>query len=205
MAEEWRVWFRRLADAPRVDYVPLLAVDRSRLPGTQAVPRTVPESSYVREGRLEWPDPDGWYGISPAKKWGRADEVRDLDASEALQRLTEALELPGTPVDYHFLVQSGMEALWAERRDQTWVLPVVEQLAWVSVRLGLEFRAALSSLGSLMPVLAFHQLITMYLREGWVREAVHVLELAERYYGRPWHRRDEILSRLHALDAEPHE
>jgi len=55
--------------------------------------------------------------------------------SELLRRLEEALELPGEPVDYHFLIQETCGLLYWRRREHPSFLAHVESLARWDVEL----------------------------------------------------------------------
>lgn len=199
------LWLPRLADDPRIQYAPPLVVDRRRLPGHGTQPRAGRLVLDDQEPFLEWPGQDGWERSSPADRWGCITEGREEDPTRIFTRLVEALELPGTPSDYHFLVQGGAESLWQHRRQHPWVLPVVEQFAWVSVRLAFTYRDTLRLNDTMpLPVLAFGRLVGLYAREGWVREAAHVMALAEQYTGQPWHDREALLARVRVLDEEAH-
>lgn len=198
-------WLPRLADDPRIQYTPPSGVGRRRLPGHGTQPRAGRRILDDQEPFLEWPGPDGWERSSPADRWGRVTEGREEDPARIFTRLVEALELPGTPSDYHFLVQGGAESLWQHRRQHPWVLPTVEQFAWVSIRLAFAYRDALRLSDAMpLPVLAFGRLVGLYTREGWMREAAHVVALAEQYTGQPWHDRETLLARVRLLDEEAH-
>jgi hypothetical protein len=121
------------------------------------------------------------------------------------QHLGETLELPGEPTDYHFAIQSVLEALWKRRRTEPTVLTTVEQLAWLDLSLAQARPDAVSTdiqgKRKFYAVLAFQYLITLYEREGALREALEVAELAVRYQQQQA-KRDELVGRVTALDTE---
>ncbi len=51
------------------------------------------------------------------------------------RHLSEVLELAGTPGDYHFAIQHALETLWNGRRGRPDVFEIIEELAWLNIRL----------------------------------------------------------------------
>ena len=112
----------------------------------------------------------------------------------------EALELPGKLSDYHFAIQNCHNSLKGFAREEPWVLEEVERLCWLDIRLISEYpeiitpepiniadeelaKIATARRGErrFATVLAFQQLISMYDREGYLREALEVAKIAERF------------------------
>jgi hypothetical protein len=199
-------WFQRFGDIPGVSYATPAGIDRRRLPGADAQPQL---HTYDGERQLSWPGAEG-SGIistssSPAHERAFGTDFAGMSTAAALQHLGEALELPGEPTDYHFAIQSVLQALWKRRRTEPTVLMMVEQLAWLDLSLAQARPDAVSTdiqgERKFYAVLAFQYLITLYEREGALREALEVAELAVRY-AQQQAKRDELVARVTAVDAE---
>jgi hypothetical protein len=197
-------WFRRLGDIPGVDYARDPRVNRSKLPGHDDVPETIShEFQGTRRTGLSWPIGSGSGSASPAQ---RHHSVKSgATAAELLLHMTEGLELPGIPSDYHFIIQGSVEALWTRRREEPEVFEVVEKLCWLDISL---IRAKpgsvsieTSSKQNLVRVIAFQRLIDLYEREGFLRDALYVATLAASFeQGDVYVER--LRDRIATLDAE---
>lgn len=182
-------WFRRLAEVSGVAYAGAPGVNRSELPGHEVVPRlSVFEFDGKRHERLVWPTANGQTGSSPAALHARMVASPQLsDPSPVLLcRLHEALELPGTPADYHFAIQGCVQELWKRRRTEPHLLPDVERLCWLDIRL---IEAQPNTIAfereggtSFVNVLAFGYLIELYSREGFLNEALEVAQRGVRLH-----------------------
>ena len=193
-------WFPRLGDVPGIEYVNR-AVDRTRLLGHDAVPRI---EQFEFDGRvhesLYWPTKDGTTSASPANTWETKPLENETDGQTALRQLLESLELPGTLSDYHFAIQHGHDALRIKAREEPWVFEEVERLCWVDIKLIEQYPETITvepitiqdeELAKLanerrgerkfFRVTAFHQLISLYEREGYLKEALEVAKIAERF------------------------
>ena len=199
-------WFQRFGDIPGVSYSTPASIDRGRLPSAVVRPQI---DMYDGERHLSWPGAEG-SGIistsaSPAHERAFGTDLAGMSTAAALQHLGETLELPGEPTDYHFAIQSVLEALWKRRRTEPTVLMTVEQLAWLDLSLAQARPDAISTdiqgKRKFYAVLAFQYLITLYEREGALREALEVAELAVRYEQQQ-SKRDELVGRVTALDTE---
>jgi len=119
------------------------------------------------------------YGVG--KEWPKT-------LTALLRRIDEVLELPGTPSDYHFFLQAAIEELWKFRGSKPDVLPEIERLAWLDVRLVTTAAdpAASRSNGtrSAFSVRAFSLLKRLYLLNGDLAGAWQVEEHARRH-GQP--------------------
>jgi hypothetical protein len=214
-------WFRRLAVVPGIDYIPDPTINRSLLPGHDAVPKI---SQFEFEGKphesIQWPTEGGSTGLSPAQGWKTQPRESETEAQTALRQLREALELPGTLSNYHFVIQGCYDALRRFARTEPWVLEEVERLCWLDVRLVSRYPQTitlepitiadqeLAKLASerrgnrqFYSVLAFHQLITMYDGEGYLREALEVAKIGQQFEQCPG-KVEEIEERLRLLEAE---
>jgi hypothetical protein len=105
---------------------------------------------------------------------------------DLLQRLWEGLELPGRPYDYHAAIERVREMLFSRRLAEPEVLERVESLAWLDIRLVLACPyAVLVETGEgadhFHGMSAFDALIRMYRTEGFMREALEVAELGQRF------------------------
>src|SRR5713101_7399102 len=178
-----RRWFRSLADIPRVGYERNPSVDRTQLPGHDAVPK---KEVFTTEGKrheaLVWSIPGGTSSASPAHQF----TPQDTSTAGLLRYVGEVLELPGEASDYHFAIQRVIEDLWKRRREEPHVLPELERLCWLDVRLVEAVPEAISyeqSDGSrhFVRVLAFSRLVYLYEREGFLHEALDVAERANRF------------------------
>lgn len=174
-------WFRRLAEVPQLNYPGSPGIIRTSLPGHN----TVPEINQYGYDGLMWPMGEGSTSASPAKAWEptmRADETK---AEFALRRMYEKLELPGTLSDYHFTIQQGHDELHGQIRQAPAVLEEIERLCWLNIRLIEHYPATITSEYDenkrFFRVSAFHRLIDLYLKEGYLNEAMHVAEVAEHF------------------------
>ncbi|MGI8837496.1 MAG: hypothetical protein ACR2H4_12790 [Pyrinomonadaceae bacterium] len=193
-------WFPRFGDVPGIRYVNE-AVDRTRLAGHDAIPK---KARFEFHGRvhesMHWPTKDGSTSASPAKTWETKPLAGETTGQTALRQLREALELPGTLTDYHFAIQHGHDELRANAREEPWILEEVERLCWLDIKLIEQYPETITvepitiqdeELAKLATerrgerrffgVSAFHQLIGLYEREGYLREALEVATIAERF------------------------
>ena len=196
-------WFPRFGEVPGVEYSPLTPVDGKRLPGAGARPERISDRSGGRF--LHWPTKGGSSSASPAHERAFGTDFSDMPTAKVLRHLAETLELPGIPSDYHFAIQGVLEALWSRRRDEPAVFDMVERLCWLDLGLvrarpdcvSYEADGEVRYYG----LAAFGHLATLYEREGALREALDVAELAM-HYGQLDARRDDLARRLAALEAE---
>jgi len=219
-------WFRRLAEAPGIEYKPDPAIDRLQLPGHDAVPKI---NRYEFDGRrhesLSWPTEGGSTGTSPAQAWKTQPRKDETEAQITLRQLQEALELPGTLSNYHFAIQGCHDALRRLASAEPWVLEEVERLCWLDIRLIRQYpktitlepittaheelaKVAAERRGErkFFSVSAFYQLISMYEREGYLREALEVAKIGRVFEQCPG-KVEEIQDRINRVEAEtiPHE
>jgi len=183
-------WYPRLAEIPGIRYVPPSGIDRGRLRGVNAKPR-IERYRSVLDGTTHVSAMWGDTSQSPAAAHGdaAADAGRPRNEAELNKRLRgayEALELPGSAHDYHFKLLGAYQTLWSSRTLAAWALNEVERLCLIDIELieahpldpGEDFD--LREVGQ--P--AFNQLIQLYQREGYLREAIQIAERAAHFLRR---------------------
>lgn len=175
-------WYEQLAAVPGVPYTGHPTVDRTKLPQHNAKPEV---HSYDFDGRshrsLSWGTPQGSTSQSPAAGWRIDSDPRKTPSKDLLCALHEALALPGTIADYHFALLGAYDTLWARRKREPELLPELEHLLLLDVALVEAHPDAIShdvQGEKFTPnVPAFHLLVSLYEREGFLRDA---LEIAKR-------------------------
>jgi hypothetical protein len=197
------LWFRRLAEAPNVGYLGNSEIDRTRLPGHDAVPKEAFDSSGNKYDFLNWPRGTA----SPAERRGATPTAGTESAHKSLRRMYEALELPGTPSDYHFVIQSCCQQLWnfTTRRTEPWVFLEIEKLCWLDIRLLEAFpqmaQVDRSEGPAYFHVVAFDTLIRLYKQEGYLYEALDVAKRAVKF-DQQHEALEELQQRVAILEAE---
>jgi hypothetical protein len=198
-------WFRRFGDIPSLDYNGSPTPDRTKLAGHDAVPEVVTfEIDGKNRQSLSWRQAHGSGSASPAQLHG-GGETKDAPTAKVLLNLMEALELPGVPSDYHFLIQGCAEGLWTRRREEPEVYEIVEKLFSLDIRL-IEARPncvmiEYSEESTFFRVIAFQRLIDLYEREGFLREALDVALRANNFkQGEGYVER--LRERIAAVEAE---
>jgi hypothetical protein len=175
-------WFTRFGDIPGVVYT------SPGRPGPQQAASaggTSAASPILRRGLAA--DLAGrvvrWVAVSVELAHPQRSTQR-VDPRPA-EKLAEALELPGEPVDYHFAIQSVITALRPHRRHGATVFAEMERLCWLDLQLIRALPAAVSferdGEQRFFKIEAFSLLTDMYLREGALIDAVSVADVAEAY------------------------
>ena len=181
-------WERSLESVDGVGWVPLLPINRDSLPGIEAEPKVEMLQGYSERPlqHVEWIDPQGKLKDQMTSPSGqREGEFRsdpELAAERIAKVVSEALALPGTRSDYHFSMLGAWEALYGRRRADSRVFCWIEKLCLADIRLmelGPELVFAADHWGDRdedsYPVFpAFHQLSTLYQREGFLADAVKI-------------------------------
>lgn len=197
-------WFQRFGDIPGVSYTPLIAVNRGRLPHVKDRPE-VHTNGYSGRPTLWWPGAGGGTSASPTQRRGTARPYDEMTTDQIVRHVAETLELPGEPVDYHFAIQNPATALWQRRKIEPTVLTMVERLSRLDVELVVARPdlAATEHAGdrSYFQILTFGYLLTLYEREGALRDALDVAEIAVRFQQQQ-SRRDDLAARLNGIDEE---
>jgi hypothetical protein len=199
-------WFERLASVPGVQYVSHPDVDRRTLPQYDAKPKV---NSFTFDGHtrrsLSWETPDGSTSRSPAAEWGADADRREAASVDLLRRLHEAVELPGTVADYHFALLGAYQVLWGRRKREPELLPEIEKLLLLDVSLveAQPERIAPEIQGErIVPhVPAFHYLVSLYEREGFLHEALDIAKRAVKV-GQGSADEERLIARIAELEAE---
>ena len=205
MTESSVEWFHRLAEVPGAGYHGEPSVDRRKLRGHDAIPKGETHTFQGKRVRsLWWPQKGGGSSASPVQV-AAGRPAPDASIAAVRRRLAEVLELPGQASDYHFAIQGCVQEFWRRRRDEPDVLPHLEELCWINIRL-LEARPdAVTNDQATGPrfyhVVAFGCLIQLYEREGALREALAVAERATRFEQEE-DRLERIRQRLASVEAE---
>ena len=199
-------WYRRLSEVPHLQYQSDPTVKRTALPQHNTVPNVdTYEFQGKRHASLSWRTPGGSTSASPAHSWQTKRKKGESEAQTALRQLRETLELPGVLSDYYFAIQNAHEALWKHRREELWVLPVVEELCWLNIRLVEAYpevvRLEYDNKSRFVHIFAFGTLMTLYEREGFLKEALEIAHRAARFENRTG-AGDSLEARLATLNAE---
>jgi hypothetical protein len=194
-------WYLRMADIPKLAFTGSPGVARERLPGARLKP------AKAEHGSLMWSTPGGMTSASPVQTHGEAG-LQGMALPELVRHTWEALELPGTPMDYHFALQNTVEGLWRRRRAEPSALAELEMFARLDIDLAEADPRAVSFVDAGAPdggwtfvrMLTFGRLMTLYEREGAHREALDLARRGERL-GQTCNL-DELARKVAALDAE---
>ncbi len=191
------VWYPRFGDIPGVSYGTPAGLIVEKLAGSGMQPTT---RRYETSVSLDW----GNTSRSPASQHA---EYNDTSASVAriTRRLEEVLELPGTASDYHFALLVGADSLYRRRFAEADALPAVERFCWLDIQL-IEarpdaFMVDASKSGDYYRFPTLSRLITLYSTEGYLREALGIVEKTERF-GQAEGHREKLLTRIAMVETE---
>ncbi|HVP01422.1 MAG TPA: hypothetical protein VMT10_02535 [Solirubrobacteraceae bacterium] len=182
-------WFPSFDAVPGVVWEPLVPIDRGKLRGLDARPHAEERSLYDDRTYLhvEWLTPTGTElsneSGSPAALHQRKLETdRELAPRTVAKSISEMLALPGTRSDYHFGMLSAWGSLHGARQRDPRAFGWIEALCLADISLmeqGPElvfaedhWRDQERSGYPIVP--AFHQLSSLYQREGFLAAAVEV-------------------------------
>lgn len=179
-------WFRRVADIPGVSYTPNYHIDRINLVGNDFVPEvSAIEFAGKQKEILSWPSENGHGTITSPAGNRRALIVGDVPASDILRNLYECMELPGEPADYHFMLQGCAEVLLKCGRAENILTSDMEWLCKLDISLVQAFPDAVIPIWDPeqrpTSILCFEILIHLYERQGRVREALEIAEIASTF------------------------
>lgn len=175
MRSKQATWYKRLAAIPGIGY-PGDENLRKALPNANATPRVERFDFGDRmHEALVWKTRDGTSSASPVHEFAHGSHG-DESPEETRDRVLQGLELPGTPSDYHFLIQSAHEQLWGQRRERPDQYPMIEWLCQLNLRL-LEVHPETLWIGEdaasgLLRALAFDRLVSLYATEGFETEMI---------------------------------
>ena len=94
-------WYRNLSDVQGLNYKSRCDVDPTRLPGYGMEPLRDEKGELLIP--IRWPYEDTEFG-SPATRYAYDPKTPTDDTEQNLQRIWNAFELPGTPLEYSLLV-----------------------------------------------------------------------------------------------------
>ncbi|WP_030159918.1 hypothetical protein [Streptomyces sp. NRRL S-244] len=155
-----------MASIPGLAFVGSPGVKRDQLPGASVRP----DESY---GTPMWPTAEGSTSATPASQ----HVPFDARGAEHLASVWEALELPGSAMDYHFVLQSAVDRLWSDRRSYPAGLEMLEVFAKLDLELMEAAPQAVSFDENIRPdtfvrVTSVPRLISLLEREGALAEAL---------------------------------
>lgn len=177
MRNKEAVWYKRLADIPRARYSGE-PERRKRLANANVTPSV---QRFDFDGRqhvsLMWKTRDGESSASPVHEQAFRDHGNETPEATR-ERVLDTLELPGTPSDYHFLLQGAHDRLWDQRRERPDQYPMIEWLCELDLRL-LEAHPETLWIGDdaesgLIRIVGFDRLLSLYATEGFETEMIHV-------------------------------
>lgn len=149
-------------------------VVRGELPGA----RVRPDESY---GTPMWPTPQGHTSATPASQ----HVPYDASGEDLVARVWEALELPGSAMDYHFVLQGAVDRLWSTRGSYPAALDLLEVFALLDLELMEAAPQAVSFDAtdpvSFVRVTSVPRLVDLLEREGAFTEALAVAKRLTRF------------------------
>lgn len=188
-------WFERMAAIPGMCFSGSPEVVRDAIPGAH----DRPDGSY---GSLMWPSRDGSTSATPASR----HVPPEASGAQLVARTWEALELPGSAMDYHFILQGAVDRLWASRRSDPSRLELLETFTQLDLALIEAAPQAASfdetpSPTTFVRIVSVPRLVSLLEREGAFAEA---LELARRLarFGQGEEAVAQLSEKLAALEAE---
>ncbi|WP_208105883.1 hypothetical protein [Streptomyces sp. GC420] len=113
-----------MAAIPGIAFAGSPGVVREAVPGAG----DRPDESY---GSPMWPTAEGSTSSAPASR----HVPFDARGAELVARVWEALELPGSAMDYHFVLQGAVDRLWSTRRAEPEALAALEVFALLDLEL----------------------------------------------------------------------
>lgn len=180
-------WFPRFAEIPGIQYKPPKGLDFSHLLDRGKVPEI---SYYEFDGKKQksimWNYGDTTTGSSPANEWKTIPRPGESEATTILRQVYETLELPGTLSDYHFALQRSHGELNRYIAKEYWVSAQVERLCQLNIILIDKYPETISYENDegihYSRVTAFNRLQNLYENEGFLREALEIAKIANKFY-----------------------
>lgn len=175
MSGAMATWFERMAAIPGVRFTGSPGVVRDSL----AEARVRPEVSY---GSPMWPTAEGTTSATPTSR----HVPEEASGEDLVARVWEALELPGEPMDYHFVLQGAVNRLWSGRRSYPDGLELLEVFALLDLELMEAAPEAVSfdtgsHPASFVHVASVPRLVMLLEREGAFGEALGVARRLARF------------------------
>ncbi|MEH0407396.1 hypothetical protein ACFY7V_33870 [[Kitasatospora] papulosa] len=128
-----------------------------------------------------WLTPEGSTSATPASQ----HVPFDVRGEELVVRVWKALELPGSAMDYHFVLQNAVDRLWGVRGSFPAALELLEVFALLDLELMEAAPQAVSFDGadpvSFVRVTSVPRLIGLLEREGAFSEALAVAKRLTRF------------------------
>jgi hypothetical protein len=151
-------------------------------------------------------DEEGETSATPAQQYRDGDFGEAKSVADVLNQLGEALELPGNPSDYHFLIAAAAERLWKFRFGEPKALAEIERLCFLDIELVRVRPGIIAPYREGEPTLymaVFESLNRLYSKEGYLTELQEVQRMAvDEFDQRKGPRLDEVQERLAVLEAE---
>jgi hypothetical protein len=197
-----KTWFLRFGEIPGVSWTTPPGIDRRQIPGHDAAPE-----SRGWWPSFEHPEEDAITGATPAQQYARGDWSEGKTADAVLRHMAEALELPGNPSDYHFIIAAAQERLWKLRQIEPDAVQETERLCWLDVELVRARPEVIAPYHEDEPPLYMEVLdilYRLYLREGYLAEAEQVATMAITEFNQSRFQRQlhEVRQRRAVLEAE---
>lgn len=192
-------WYRCFGVIPGVSYATPPGVEVKSLQGYGRTPEV---HNFETFDSLSWGDTSE----SPAAAHGSFDST-NAPAARIIQRIAEALELPGTASDYHFALDAAAENLYMRRFFEPTAMSEAERLWLLDVELvearpdAFVYRNPDGTPKYSYGFAPFARLASLYSNEGYLREALGMAEKAEAL-GQERGQKEKLLTRLAAIEAE---
>jgi hypothetical protein len=148
-------------------------MDRSRLPSANSKPEI---HRYTFDGKTT---ESLWWGDTSQSPASAHASLETKEPVRLIRRCYEALELPGTASDFHFVVMSASSTLWSMRRNDPTLYEEVEKLALIDLQIiergwkddpEMDFRRLSQP--------SFKTLLNLYRGEGYFENAAVICERA---------------------------
>ncbi|MGI8680005.1 MAG: hypothetical protein ACR2LX_15250 [Jatrophihabitans sp.] len=174
-------WFRRFADIPGIEYTTTPGLDLRHLRKRGLTPEV---HDYGSGGSLWWETEHGGTSQSPAGEH-MLDDRQAATPAQIRTNVAEALELPGTPSDYHFALQNAASELYGRRRSDPTTIDDAHRLYLLDLDL-IQLHPEAVTIGldgprTYVSILGLSRLMRMYLNEGRVADAAAIATIAERF------------------------